>query len=281
MLENKFSLLTNISPTKGIERNEFDVLGHTIIKWDIGGQEKYRDQIFESSNLDQTDLLFYVIDIQDPNRFEESLQYLSRIVEYFKSSDQKVPQFVICLHKVDPDIVNDPQIKANIESCEAELRLLLTSNYSTFQTTIYNNWTLRKAFSKGLLKLSPKSSLLDSILNDFLGITQSDTIILLDKDALCFSEISCDETSYKLSNLLAPNLATMADKLMKYGREIVIFEGKIGGWIYFKPLLFEGSDETIYYIVIFNKSADHIEEINYALPELSQKIKNVLETFFT
>lgn len=277
VLENKFSLLTNISPTKGIERNEFDVLGHTISKWDIGGQEKYRDQIFKSNNLDQTDLLFYVIDIQDPARIPESLQYLSKIVEYFKSSEEKIPQFVICLHKVDPDIADDPKIKANIESIVEELRLLINSPFLTFQTTIYNTWTLRKAFSKGLLQLSPKSSMLDSILNDFLSITQSDTIILLDKDALCFSELSCDDTSYQLSNIVAPNIAAMTDKLMKYGREIEVFEGKIGGWIYFKPLQFDGKK---YYIVIFNRNVDRIEEINYTLPELSQKIKNILETFF-
>jgi hypothetical protein len=278
--------LTNITPTKGIERNEFDVLGHAVSKWDIGGQEKYRDQIFKSNNLDSTDLLFYIIDIQDPSRFEEAFQYLSRIVEYFKSSNQNPPQFVICLHKMDPDLLNNPTIKANIENCEDELRLLMKSNYLTFQTTIYNNWTLRKAFSKGLLQLSPKSSLLDSILNDFLSITQSDTVILLDKDALCFSEISCDDASHQLSNIVAPSLATMADKLMKYGSEIEVFEGKIGeidkigGWIFFKPLLFEGSDEKRYYIVIFNKRIDRIEEINFALPDLTQKIKNVLETFF-
>jgi GTPase SAR1 family protein len=277
VLENKFSLLTNITPTRGIERKEFDVLGHSIIKWDVGGQEKYRENIFKSSNLDQTDLLYYVIDIQDQNRFEESFEYLSKIVQYFKSSNQKLPQFVICLHKMDPDLINDSQIKANIENCENKLRSLMDFSYLSFQTSIYNNWTLRKAFSKGLLQLSPKSSLLDSILTDFLAITQSDTVMLLDKDALVFSECYNDDISYQLTNILAPNLATMADKLMKHGREVEVFEGKIGGWIYFKPLLL---DEKTFYIVIFNKHIDSIEEINFALPELTQKIKNVLQTFF-
>jgi hypothetical protein len=101
--------------------------------------------------------------------------------------------------------------------------------------------------------------------------------MLLDKDALVFSECYNDEISYQLTNILAPNLATMADKLMKYGREIEVFEGKIGGWMYFKPVLIE---EKTFYVVIFNKHIDRIDEINFALPELTQKIKNVLQTFF-
>lgn len=276
VLENKFSLLTNITPTKGIERKEFDVLGHSIIKWDVGGQSKFREDVFKSNNLEQTDLLYYVIDIQDSNRLEESFDYLSKIVEYFKSSNQKSPQFMICLHKMDPDLINDPQIKTNIENCEKKLASM-DFKYLTFQTTIYNNWTLRKAFSKGLLQLSPKSSVLNSILSDFLEITQSDTLMLLDKDALVFSECYNDDISYQLTNILAPNLATMADKLMKYGREIEVFEGKIGGWMYFKPVLIDGKK---FYLVIFNKHIDRIEEINFALPELTQKIKNILQTFF-
>jgi len=215
--------------------------------------------------------------MQDSKRFAESFQYFSEIIDFFKKINQKFPHLVICLHKVDPDLVNNPQIQANIQECEKTLQDLIDVNCITFQTTIYNNWSVRKAFSKGLLKLSPKSTLLDTILEDFLSITKSDTVLLLDTDALVFSEMTHDPESYQISNILSPHLATMADKLLKYGKEIEVFEGKIGGWIYFKPLFIR---QKTFYLVIFNKKSDSFEEINFALPQLTEKIANTLQTFF-
>ena len=277
VLEHKFSLLTNIAPTKGVDRTEFDVLGYPIIRWDLGGQSQFRAEHIKNDQLDSTDLLFYVIDIQDPNRFDEAYEYLSEVIEYFQNTEQKIPHLVICLHKYDPDLVNNPDIQANIKLVEDELKERFDFKYLIFHTSIYNNWTLRQAFSKGLLKLSSKSALLDSMLEDFLEITHSDTLLLLDKDALIFSECYQDERCYELSNLLAPHLATMADRLVKYGKEIEIFEGRIGGWIYFKPI---NVGNKTFYIVVFNQKIDSFEEINYALPDLTKKIANSLQTFF-
>ena len=114
-------------------------------------------------------------------------------------------------------------------------------------------------------------------MEDFLEITKSDTLLLLDQDALIFSEAYHDEDNYQLSNLIAPQLATMADKLLKYGKDIQVFEGKIGGWIYFKPL---NVGDKKFYIVIFNKHIDRIDEIDFALPELTEKMENTLKAFF-
>lgn len=277
VLEHKFSLLTNVAPTKGVQRREYSVLGYPIVKWDVGGQSPYRKEAIEKNKLDSTDLLFYVIDIQDSDRFKESLSYLSEIIDYFRNTNQEIPHFIVCFHKFDPDLAHDPQIQAKIEKLEIKLQKLIDFDYQIFHTTIYDSWTLRKAFSKGLLKLSPKSTLLNSILDDFLEMTQSDTLLLLDKDALIFSESYRDNESYQLSNLIAPHLATMADKLMKYGKDIEVFEGKIRGWIYFKPITL---GEKIFYIVVFNEKSDYLEEINSALPKLTEKIANTLQTFF-
>ncbi len=277
VLENKFSLLTNIAPTKGSERHEFDVLGYPIMKWDLGGQEQYRANYIENNYFDSTDLIFYTIDIQDPESFEGSLNFLSKIFEYFKNSNQKLPFLVLCFHKVDPDLVDNPEIESNIKQCESMLQSIVESDFLIFQTSIYDNWSVRKAFSKGLLKLSPKSTLLDNIMADFLEITQSNTLLLLDEDALIFSEASNDPESYQLLNIITPRLATMADRLLKYGKEIEVFEGKIGGWVFFKPLTIKNK---MFYIVIFNKKFESLDEINYALPDLTEKISNTLHTFF-
>jgi hypothetical protein len=114
-------------------------------------------------------------------------------------------------------------------------------------------------------------------MNEFLELTKSDTLLLLDKDALIFGESYLNEEDYQLSNIIAPHLATMADKLMKYGKEIEVFEGKIRGWILFKSLDIRNQK---FYIVIFNKNIETFDEINFALPELTEKIANILQAFF-
>jgi hypothetical protein len=247
------------------------------MKWDLGGQEQYRANYIENNYFDSTDLIFYTIDIQDPDRFEGSLNFLSKIFEYFKTSNQNTPILVLCFHKVDPDLVDNPEIESNIKQCESMLKSIVESDCLIFKTSIYDNWSVRKAFSKGLLRLSPKSTLLDNIMTDFLEITQSNTLLLLDEDALIFSEASNDPESYQLLNIITPRLATMADRLLKYGKEIEVFEGKIGGWVFFKPLTIK---KKMFYIVIFNKKFESLDEINFALPDLTEKISNTLQTFF-
>ncbi|MHA1672491.1 MAG: ADP-ribosylation factor-like protein, partial [Promethearchaeota archaeon] len=59
-IKQKFSELTNIKPTKGVERQEENILGQDIMEWDVGGQLKYRTNFLKQADLYlyDTNLLF-------------------------------------------------------------------------------------------------------------------------------------------------------------------------------------------------------------------------------
>ncbi|MFX1354735.1 MAG: ADP-ribosylation factor-like protein, partial [Promethearchaeota archaeon] len=99
--------LANLKPTKGVHRqfikteeSELDVF-----IWDMGGQKQYRNKYMKHPELYflQIDLLIYVIDIQDSERFAESFEYFEEILQILTTLEEN-PFIVIYIHKVDPDI---------------------------------------------------------------------------------------------------------------------------------------------------------------------------------
>src|SRR6056297_2929410 len=68
--------IKGLKPTKQIERSSVQFLDHIIYQSDYGGQEIYRNEYLKHKDryLAGIDLLFYVIDIQDSMRFQESVK---------------------------------------------------------------------------------------------------------------------------------------------------------------------------------------------------------------
>ncbi len=69
VLDKQFHRLANMVPTKGVERSLSTILGFPVTKWDLGGQEQYRQEYLspKSKALLEADLLVFVVDIQDWN----------------------------------------------------------------------------------------------------------------------------------------------------------------------------------------------------------------------
>ena len=107
--------IVQLKPTIRIEYHKMNFLRNNTVFWDMGGQETYRDIYvnYQDVYFDATDLLIYVIDIQDPDRFDNSLEYLNSILSFFEKSEMKVP-IIITFHKFDPELKANEQILSNI-----------------------------------------------------------------------------------------------------------------------------------------------------------------------
>ncbi len=131
-------------PTKGVVRMKFGDTKLNLFIWDLGGQIEYRERYLTNPEqyFVQLDLLIYVIDVQDPKRFDEALDYFGKIVDSVILLEES-PFILIFLHKFDPDLKKDPKILLNIEllkdnindiikkkKLELELEIYLTSIYS-------------------------------------------------------------------------------------------------------------------------------------------------------
>jgi small GTP-binding protein len=163
--------LATLKPTKAVERHliktedsELDLL-----IWDMGGQLEYRNKYLEYPErfFLQSDLLIYVIDVQDSERYAESFEYFEEILKILKTLEEN-PFILIYIHKYDPDLKGDPEILLNIELLKDNLNTLLTQHgfdYEAYLTSIYSLISNEPQFSK-YIKEAMKS--VDSLTNPTL-----------------------------------------------------------------------------------------------------------------
>ena len=281
-LEDKFSML-NPAPTMGIERNSFEVLGFNVLTWDLGGQKQFRESYFEDERaFASTDLLFYIIDIQDRSHVGAAGEYFENILKKINQLEERKPPIVLCFHKMDPDLRDNDRIISNIQVAKQLFRRTAAGggfDIEMFETTIYEKWTLTAAFSKGLLKLSPKSKILDQQLEELANQLQSETVLLLDENALLFGQYFKTQDSFDVCQIVSPHLAIMADRINKYGMNFEVFQMKLreGGWVFFRDISIENKR---FYLVLYNDQSESIKTMEKDLPPFIQQVSNTLQTFF-
>ncbi|MFW9988829.1 MAG: ADP-ribosylation factor-like protein, partial [Candidatus Odinarchaeota archaeon] len=95
--------LAKLKPTKGAERQEIVTTDLMLIIWDFGGQEEYREMYIQEPHryFLNIDLIIYVIDLQDPQKYKESIEYFKKIIEILEKLEEN-PHILIFIHKYDP-----------------------------------------------------------------------------------------------------------------------------------------------------------------------------------
>lgn len=136
------SSFSDVKPTRGFEINNFQTLGSEFNIWDFGGQEKFREDYFKNfkNHIKGTSKLIYVIDIQDSERYNISLDYLAKIIMLLKKIRMNL-DFSLFLHKYDPDIeITNKNINAElIQSLTKQINEIIPLDfpYQKFKTSIY------------------------------------------------------------------------------------------------------------------------------------------------
>ncbi len=172
-------------PTKGVVRMKFGDTKLNLFIWDLGGQIEYRERYLNNPEqyFIQLDLLIYVIDVQDPNRFDESLEYFEKIVDSIIILEE-TPFILVFLNKYDPDLKNDSKILLNIELLKDNINELLKKKYNDldleiYLTSIYSLITREPQFAKYIKNLmSSTHSLTDPTVRkvEGLGKTLEETL---------------------------------------------------------------------------------------------------------
>ena len=163
--------LANLKPTKGVDRRHIETENSDLdlFIWDFGGQAQYRSKYLKNPEqyFLQVDLLIYVIDLQDSERFPESFEYFEQILKTLTILEED-PFVLIYIHKFDPELKYDPETLLNIELLKDNLNQALTSfgyDYEAYLTSIYSLITNEPEFSK-YIKEVMKST--DSLTNPTL-----------------------------------------------------------------------------------------------------------------
>jgi len=197
-LDKKYNFqqaIMELKPTIRVEYHQTNFMGNPCYFWDMGGQQAYRELYEKRKEIyfADTDLLIYVIDIQDKERFETSLNYLDVILNYFRESNMDTP-IIVSFHKYDPELRNLEDIHNSVE----ELRELITEKYDSFkilfqQTSIYDIISIIQLISYGLsifdIKFFEFSLLFERyLINEF----DCKSLILFDVNGIIISEFYSD-----------------------------------------------------------------------------------------
>lgn len=104
-LQREFSKIAILSPTRGAQRRIFEFLGRQIAEWDLGGQQVYRIAYLKnpSKYFENTEILIYVIDVQNKDRIPEAISYLNDVIKQLKKLKLS-PPICIFFHKMDPNL---------------------------------------------------------------------------------------------------------------------------------------------------------------------------------
>lgn len=152
------SEILDLPTTKGIERQIRTLQGEQIVFWDLGGQEVYRSQYFQDSRIfTDASVIIYVLDIQDQERFDESLEYLLQILMIIKNLTT-APRVFVLFHKFDPEKMKE--LRKNLfEATKVfkEVSKIPSLQVTNFSTSIFSN-NLDHAIEKILQTVIPNYS---------------------------------------------------------------------------------------------------------------------------
>ena len=207
-LDKKFDFQKEImllKPTVRVEYNTTTFLGNRVYYWDMGGQKQYRElyQKNRDTYFAGTDLIVFIIDIQDKNRFDLSLEYLDLILTYFQDNDIENVPLIVSFHKFDPQIRGNDDVNNNIN----DIRENISKKYPNFkilfqQTSIYDILSIVQLVSYGLSVFDDAFFELSTLLEDYLEKFGCTSLIIFDHNGIIISEFYSElDPSYYISLL--------------------------------------------------------------------------------
>ena len=182
--------IISLTPTIRVEYHTTYFLNQKVIFWDCGGQTQYRELYEKKQDIyfDGTDLMLFILDIQDKERYETSLEYLDMILQHFNRNKMDVP-LIISFHKFDPEIRTNGVYIEEIES----IRENILKRYSNFkvlfqQTSIYDLISIVQLVSYGLSVFDEKFFDLSELLENYIYAFNCKSLILFDRNGIIISE---------------------------------------------------------------------------------------------
>ncbi|KKK42006.1 hypothetical protein LCGC14_0529670 [marine sediment metagenome] len=177
-------------PTRRIARDTFKFLGLEFSRLDFGGQRIYREDYLKHPEkfLSGIDLIFYVIDAQDFDRYIESIDYLEEVLLFFKEYQEDVIVEIL-FHKFDPQLIDDVEINKRILTLKQALtRYSNDFDIFFFETTIFDIKSVMDAFSSGLSMLFEKMEMVSNLFSEMSKNYNSLMISLFDGKGITLGE---------------------------------------------------------------------------------------------
>lgn len=220
-LVQQFDLLASIKPTLGVSRESIEFLGENLYFWDFGGQDVYRDRYLNQPEkyFNNVSYVFYVIDIQDKNVIDASIEYFKMAFEHL-CKYSNVIKYVILFHKADPDLKTIQQAVEIQDAFLNEIRPLLRDQGQSpevYQTSIYNPFSVITAFSRELVVQEELPMKVSEMLKEFCENYQISYSIV-------FTENFLEVGNYMLDDKMTNILQTFFEDIKSHNEDDPMFE---------------------------------------------------------
>ncbi len=201
VLQNKYSVIKNLLPTRGLSRETLEFFGMTLTAWDLGGQVAYREKLyFQKPELffSDADLILFVVDIQDTKRYDDALDYFESIVKAVTKLEEN-PLFLITFNKFDPDLRENDEFIKNKGALIAEITKIKGSHRVIFtQSSIFDRASVEKMFSIGFKEISQPAEALRFILKSYAERVNARSITILSKEGMIYESYGANENESEI-----------------------------------------------------------------------------------
>lgn len=254
VIQDKFSIIKSLLPTRGVKREKLDFFGYPIISWDLGGQVQYREKLYFNRPelfFTEADIMLYVVDIQDPDRFPEAANYFREVLKALKELNEN-PEILVVLSKSDQDIRKTLQWQQNVTNIKNKISKIadefeqVTADFC--DTTVFQRETIMQMFSIALKKVSDTSEIIENILEDFSVQVEAKAASIVSMDGLIFGSFANTDTDEMLVNntaLLLQTLSTFYNSIGLIREKTIKLELPLNGFIIRGEKLFDYSDLQI------------------------------------
>ncbi|TKJ24243.1 MAG: hypothetical protein CEE43_00740 [Promethearchaeota archaeon Loki_b32] len=279
VLQDKFSIIKSLLPTRGVKREKLDFFGYPIISWDLGGQVQYREKLYFNRPelfFTEADIILYVVDSQDPDRIPEAVNYFREVLKVLEDLHE-IPSFLIVLSKSDQDIRKTLQWQQNVTSIKNKFNSI-ADEFDEFSidycdSTIFQRETIMQMFSIALKKVSDTSEIIENILEEFTHQVDAKASSLVSMDGLIFGTYTGSDTDEMLVNNTALLLQTLSNFYNSIGlirEKSIKLELPLNGFTIRGEKLFEYSELQIpVYLWMLSENPELLEsKINYFREQL-------------
>ena len=275
--------ITKLTPTRRIARDSFKFLGIEFTRMDFGGQKQYREEYLKHPEkyLMGTDLLLYVIDAQDFNRYIESIDYLEEILLFFKEEQEDVPICVL-FHKFDPQLVEDRDINKRILTLKQALtRYSNAFDIFFFETTIFDIKSI-----SGLSMLFEKVEMVSHLFSEISKNYNTILIALFDFKGITIGEYYRPHLHLKEKLKIYEKYIELQKRIVGENRNLLEFSDKFDSGERFSGIIevlnFGKMDFFLLFIVEedkadLEKTVSILDKIEAAKPQMENLILQIIQ----
>ncbi|NMC07202.1 MAG: hypothetical protein GYA24_18440 [Candidatus Lokiarchaeota archaeon] len=177
-------------PTKSVDRSDVEILGQKVLIHDLGGQQKYRKKYVEKGGtvyFEGTDVLIFVVDLQDRDRYDVALEYFDKALASINALKIE-PKIYVFLHKFDgPYLADYKDVKTRTQlECDslkdkfadiAKARGL--ELVEGFRTSVKDEWGTFIAFNRVWIEVVPRLESMQHFLDKLVDENKEIGVALL------------------------------------------------------------------------------------------------------